>query len=136
MNSNFNYNIPFFIEDEKLQLNSTFISRRAFAMGSIFILVVRGLILGLATFPITFVTLRHLPDKGYFFSKILALMMMGYLTWIFGYVSFKSGTIFFTFLILVGISGLLIKVIGPGLIFLIFSKKKPWAISSSWKVFS
>ncbi len=77
-------------------------------MGSIFIWWFVVLILGLATFPITFVVLRHLPDKGYFFSKILALMMTGYLTWIFGYVSFNGGTIFFTFLILVGLSALLL----------------------------
>ena len=66
-------------------------------MGSIFLWWFVVLIVGFATFPITFVTLRHLPDKGYFFSKILALMVMGYLTWLLGYVSFNGGTIFISF---------------------------------------
>src|SRR5258708_33002231 len=77
-------------------------------MGSIFFWWFVVLILGLATFPITFVILRPLPGQGYCFSKILALMLMGYLTWILGYVSFNGGTIFFAFLIIVGLSGLLL----------------------------
>jgi len=66
------------------------------------------LVAGFAAFPIAFILLKHLPDKGYVFSKILALMLMGYLTWILGYVSFNGGTIFLSFLLLVGVSGLLL----------------------------
>ena len=49
-------------------------------------------ILGLLTLPITLVLLRHLPEKGYAFSKVVALLMIGYFSWIFGYVSFGWGT--------------------------------------------
>lgn len=63
------------------------------------------LVLGLSVFPITFVLLKHLPDKGYAFSKILALLLLGYFSWIFGYISFGLGTIIFSFILLLAISG-------------------------------
>ena len=77
-------------------------------MGSILLWWFVVLVAGFAAFPITFIVLKNLPDKGYFFSKILALMMMGYLTWMLGYAAFNGGTILIAFLILVGFSGLIL----------------------------
>ena len=48
-------------------------------------------VLGLLALPITLVLLRHLPEKGYAFSKVVALLIVGYFSWIFGYVSFGLG---------------------------------------------
>jgi YYY domain-containing protein len=77
-------------------------------MGSIFLWWFVVLVLGLTTFPITFITLRYLPDKGYVFSKILALLLMGYFCWIFGYMGFNAPCIFFSFALLAGVSGFLL----------------------------
>ena len=66
------------------------------------------LILGFIGFPISFIALKHLPDKGYVFGKVLALLIMGYFSWLFGYFSFNEGTILVAFLILVCISGILL----------------------------
>src|SRR5579859_3808679 len=91
-------------------------------MGLIFLWWLVVLVIGMAAFPVSFVALRHLPDKGYFFSKILGLLLMGYLTWLFGYVSFGGGTILLSFLSLATLSGLLLwKWIGKP--FLEFFKK-------------
>jgi len=46
------------------------------------------LLMGWAALPLTFLTLKHLPDKGYAFSKILALIFLGYVGWIFGHFTF------------------------------------------------
>jgi YYY domain-containing protein len=40
--------------------------------------------LGLLAFPITFVLLRRLPDRGYAFAKPLALVLSSYLLWVLG----------------------------------------------------
>jgi YYY domain-containing protein len=63
-------------------------------------------ILGWMILPITFLTFRHLPDKGYGISKVLALLLLGYFTWIFGYFGFSQLTIYFSLLILLLLSGL------------------------------
>ena len=39
-------------------------------------------LLGLLTFPITFVIARNLKDQGYGISKILSILLITYLTWI------------------------------------------------------
>jgi YYY domain-containing protein len=66
------------------------------------------MVLGFAVYPITFITLKHLPDKGYFFSKVLSLLLMGYMSWLFGYLAFNDGTIFTAFALLLALSGLLL----------------------------
>lgn len=38
-------------------------------------------LIGVIAFPIAFVALRFLPDRGYSFSKIIGLLLMSYLLW-------------------------------------------------------
>lgn len=84
-------------------------------------------ITGLAAFPVTFVLFKHFPDKGYAFSKVLSLLILGYLTWILGYVSFGGGTIFVSFVILLIFSGVLLWTwIGPS--FFEYLKKGVWSL--------
>src|SRR3984957_7500864 len=64
-------------------------------------------ILGWMILPVTFLTFRHLPDKGYGISKVLALLLLGYFTWILGYFGFSQLTIYFSLLILIFLSALL-----------------------------
>jgi YYY domain-containing protein len=77
-------------------------------MGDILIWWLVVLILGLATFPITFVALKYFPDKGYVFSKVLALLLMGYLYWILGYLAFNGATLLLSFLIVAAVSAVLL----------------------------
>ncbi len=77
-------------------------------MASLLIWYFTMLVMGLAAYPIAFVMLKNLPDKGYVFSKVLALLLVGYFSWILGYVSFGGGTIFISFLLLAGLSTLLL----------------------------
>ena len=67
------------------------------------------LVLGLITYPIAFVTLKHLPDKGYVFSKVLALLLVGYCSWLLGYVAFSGATIFLSILLVAALSAVLLK---------------------------
>ncbi len=91
-------------------------------MGDILIWWLVVLVLGLVTLPITFVALKHFPDKGYVFSKVLGLLLVGYLYWLLGYVAFNGATLFLAFLIVCGISTtLLITWIGKP--FIEFFKK-------------
>ena len=60
--------------------------------------------MGMVVFPISFVLLKHLPDKGYAFSKVLALLLLGYLSWLMGYVSFGAGTILLAFILIAAFS--------------------------------
>ena len=71
------------------------------------------LILGFVAYPIAFVAFKNLPDKGYVFSKVLALLIMGFLSWILGYFSFNLTTIFLAFILMAALSlVLLISWIG------------------------
>jgi len=65
-------------------------------------------ILGLLALPITLILLRHMPEKGYAFSKVVALLMVGYFSWIFGYVSFGLGTVWLAILAVALISSWII----------------------------
>ena len=76
-------------------------------MGSVLLWWLAVSVLGLVTFPISFVALKHLPDKGYVFSKVLGLLLMGYLYWLLGYVANNGATLFLSFLILCAISAVL-----------------------------
>lgn len=78
-------------------------------MFSLLIWYLAVLVMGLVAYPIAFIALKNLPDKGYVFSKVLALLLVGYFSWLLGYVSFSGGTIFFAFLLVAALSGLLLK---------------------------
>jgi len=77
-------------------------------MGSLLIWYLAVLVIGLAAYPIAFVTFKHLPDKGYAFSKVLGLLLIGYFSWLLGYVSFGGGTIVFASILVVGLSAVLL----------------------------
>ncbi len=81
------------------------------------------LIMGIVVFPISFVLLKHLPDKGYAFSKVLALLLLGYLSWLMGYVSFGAGTVLLAFILIASFSAVIIWM-GVGRSFLEFVKKE------------
>ncbi len=66
-------------------------------------------VLGLLALPITLLLLRHLPDKGYAFSKVVALLVIGYFSWIYGYVAFGKGTVWLAVLTLMAISAWIVR---------------------------
>src|ERR1700677_4049357 len=80
-------------------------------------------VLGIVVFPISFILLKHLPDKGYAFSKILALLLMGYLSWLLGYIAFNGGTILLAFALIIAFSGSIIWK-GVGRSFFTYVKKE------------
>ena len=68
-------------------------------------------ILGLVAFPIAFVTLRGLPDRGYALARILALLLVSYLAWLPASVNllpFSSSTIWLAVLLMALLSLLLV----------------------------
>ncbi len=66
-------------------------------------------ILGLLALPLTLVLLKQLPDKGYIFSKVMALLVVGYFSWVFGYATFGVSTIILAVLVLAAASAYLLK---------------------------
>ncbi|UCC50553.1 MAG: hypothetical protein JSV68_15755, partial [Anaerolineaceae bacterium] len=48
------------------------------------------LILGIAATPLAFVLFQKLPDRGYAFVKMLGLLLVSYLFWIFGSLGFLT----------------------------------------------
>ncbi|MEJ7712104.1 MAG: DUF2298 domain-containing protein [Pyrinomonadaceae bacterium] len=59
--------------------------------------------------PLTYTLFKYLPDKGYAFSKIFALLIVGYFTWLAGYVTaFSARTVYVAILILGAASYLLL----------------------------
>lgn len=76
------------------------------------------LILGWIAFPIAFRFLRTLPDKGYSLAKTIGILIAGYIYWLLGYAKIlpvSSGGAFTAILVLVGISVILMKNVGPEL---------------------
>ncbi len=62
-----------------------------------------GQLMGWVLFPLTFLALRGLPDRGYAFSKTLAILATAWVTWILSSVqvlSFTGGTLWLIFLLL------------------------------------
>jgi len=78
-------------------------------MGSLLAWWAVVVLLGFAALPLTFLTMKHLPDKGYAFSKILALLFVGYLGWLFGHLGFGSAVPFVTVFLLMAASLLLLS---------------------------
>ncbi len=61
-------------------------------------------IIGLVALPLTFYIFRNLEDRGYFYSKILGLLLVGYLSWIVGLVFYKEMTVILSLCIVGGFS--------------------------------
>lgn len=78
-------------------------------MGSLLAWWAVVVVLGVAALPLTFLTLKHLPDKGYAFSKILALLFVGYLGWLFGHLGFGSVVPYFTVFVLIAVSAAMLS---------------------------
>ncbi|MFZ0547076.1 MAG: DUF2298 domain-containing protein, partial [Candidatus Promineifilaceae bacterium] len=69
-------------------------------------------LLGLAALPLTMHLLHRLPDKGYAFSKMVGLLIVSYIFWLFGSLGFLGnnlGSIAFAIVLLVVLSGLALR---------------------------
>ncbi|HVM33400.1 MAG TPA: DUF2298 domain-containing protein [bacterium] len=75
-------------------------------MGPLLVWWLVVVLLGWALLPLSFLVFRHLPDKGYGASKVLALLLMGYFSWILGYAGFNYLTICLALGILLAMSAL------------------------------
>src|ERR1035437_5789530 len=49
-----------------------------------------SLLIGLFAFPLSFYLFRKSYDKGYMFSKIIGLFIVGYLSWLIGFINFST----------------------------------------------
>lgn len=66
--------------------------------------------LGVLALPLTFTLFKYLPDRGYAFSRALALVITGYLTWLASYVMpFGTRSIYLSIFILALVSYLLLS---------------------------
>ena len=85
------------------------------------------LALGIINLPLTRLTLPNLADRGWIFSRILAVMLIGYFSWFFGMLrilTFSKTSILTLILLLFGLN-IVIK----------FFSKKPWFGSITPKIF-
>ncbi len=73
-------------------------------MGDIFKWWALLLMIGLITFPISFFLFRKTYDKGYMFSKVIGLFLIGYLSWLLGFIHFSTATIWIVIALLTGLS--------------------------------
>jgi len=73
-------------------------------LGYIFKWWFMSLLIGIFAFPLSFYLFRKTYDKGYFFSKIIAILVVGYFSWLLGFFKFGTGTIWLSILILIGMS--------------------------------
>jgi len=62
-------------------------------------------ILGFITIPIAFKIFSNLNDCGYHFTKPLGLLLVGLLSWLFGFYKFTNLTIIIAILLIAAISG-------------------------------
>ncbi len=70
------------------------------------------LILGWLAFPIAFIAMRGLADRGYVFSKILALLLLAYAAWVAGslrLLPFTRGTLLLMVLILGAVAAVIVR---------------------------
>ncbi|MEJ7617494.1 MAG: DUF2298 domain-containing protein [Pyrinomonadaceae bacterium] len=66
--------------------------------------------MGVLALPVTFTLFKYLPDKGYAFSKAFAVLIVGYFTWLAGYVmTYSARTVYVAILILGAASYLLVS---------------------------
>ncbi len=66
---------------------------------------------GLAAFPLTFAFFRWLPDRGFAFSKIIGLLLLGYGVWmgaVIGLFPNNRGSVILVLLLIAGLSALIV----------------------------
>jgi len=63
-----------------------------------------SVLLGILAFPISFYLFRKSYDKGYLFSKIIGLFIVGYISWLVGFVNFSVWSISGVILAMAGLS--------------------------------
>ncbi len=63
-----------------------------------------SLLIGLIAFPISFYLFRNSYDKGYMFSKIVGLFIIGYLSWLVGFLNFSVVSVIFVMLLVAAAS--------------------------------
>ena len=61
---------------------------------------VLSLIIGLVAFPLSYFLFKKSYDKGYMFSKIIGLFIVGYLSWLIGFINFSWISITFVILLM------------------------------------
>ncbi len=69
-------------------------------------------VLGLVALPVCFFLFKSLPDRGYAFSKILGLLLLGYVTWLVAelqFVDFSQATVYAFLVLLAAGSAWLIR---------------------------
>ncbi len=81
-----------------------------------------SLIIGVIAFPISFFLFRNSYDRGYMFSKIIGLFLIGYLSWLIGFLNFSVYSVLFVMLLIAGVSAWIFMKQG-GEIMDFFSKK-------------
>lgn len=65
---------------------------------------------GLAAFPLTYAFFRRLPDRGFAFSKVIGLLLLGYGVWmgaVIGLFPNSRGSVFLVLFLIVGLSALI-----------------------------
>jgi YYY domain-containing protein len=68
-------------------------------------------VLSIVALPITLALLRHLPDRGYPFARVLGILLPAFLAWFLGMwqlASYGQGLLIFCLVIVAGLSGLLL----------------------------
>jgi YYY domain-containing protein len=63
-----------------------------------------SVLIGLIAFPVTFYLVKKSNDRGYFFSKIVGILLIGYLSWLLGHFNFSYATIYASALLLIAAS--------------------------------
>ncbi|MEI7640315.1 MAG: DUF2298 domain-containing protein [bacterium] len=76
-------------------------------LGPIFKFWLVSVVLGLLAFPISFTIFKKSYEKGYMFSKIVALFLVAYFSWLLGFFKFSSGTIYLVLILMTGLSAYL-----------------------------
>lgn len=59
-----------------------------------------SLIIGIITYPISFLLFKKSYEKGFMFTKIIGLFLISYLSWLFGFIYFSTGTIYLVIFII------------------------------------
>ncbi|HDT15423.1 MAG TPA: hypothetical protein ENN55_04360, partial [Firmicutes bacterium] len=75
--------------------------------GSILHWWIVSVLIGILAVPISFMIFRKSHDRGYMFSKVIGLFLIGYFSWLIGFAAFNLVTIYGVIFIIGGVSGYL-----------------------------